>query len=803
LRKKLDAFVSDSDQRCRRGRPRRRGADILRRHRGSDEDGDDANDGDDRKRDDSELPFYALVLRVGMTLGLICVTFASMYRYMVPAGSWDPRLNFTGPADWDDDDDETMVRLTGGEARDRQKQQQQQQHHSILSKKVPNLLQQQADPLGLDRRGQATDSETKEKADPIIQTPPPLPRFTLSESSTYDAYALSARFRGSRPARSASKSSSELFWQSVRGLLREFSEQYGGKESARAILDRGLWSSGSASNRSAGMAGLERTACRVLRARRARASSATNRLPPFRMVFGGYSVTAGRGNYFAQSFPFVMEKQLHTLFHLLNLTLVVENHAIGGVPSFPYGWCMENFFGGDYADTISWDFSMNEAGGDPLGLEAYLRHALQLANAPKVFVKDTHLAEARRRLLERSFGDLDHVVIHTDPASQPFLRLPEQHRPIGFREWRKFGSPVGAPGQSLHHPAVKEHAFIAWLHTMHMLPSLQLVQAHLDGSYRLSCENYGQERVQTRLVLSPPSPNATAAGGNSSKPWRSIFFGEPSSTVGNPGSASWHMNPVHCRTSFEPIRLGDLSEIIVWGSTGEEIDIMLPKSNMFYNRGWVIDMSDKEKAAKRKLDFFGGMGFLDRKKAYYGLFTSGMLSLLLDYQPESVADGGAAAAAAHRRPLPREGDPARRWYRSVVLCQVNEKQDDPDACDMGRDVAVTVGGVVADATIIDASAALYLGKKLCLYVPVPPAANLTSRKRLLHEAMTAAQKQQQQNLRNHVLVPSDKQQGKVEPSTVVGLAVGVTVNNRHIMKASSACSISHVVWEQQPAATAR
>jgi hypothetical protein len=65
---------------------------------------------------------------------------------------------------------------------------------------------------------------------------------------------------------------------------------------------------------------------------------------------------------------------------------------------------------------------------------------------------------------------------------------------------------------------------------------------------------------------------------------------------------------------------------------------------------------------------------------------------------------------------------------------------------------------------------------------------------LLSEAATA---QRQQNLRNHILVPSDQQQAKVEASTI-GLAVGVTVNNQHILRASSACSISHVVWEQQP-----
>jgi hypothetical protein len=105
------------------------------------------------------------------------------------------------------------------------------------------------------------------------------------------------------PASTASASSA-LFWQSVDGILNQFAEQYGGVEPARSILDRGISSSGAASNRSDGtVAAAERTACRVLRARTGRASSgrtATSRRPPFRMVFGGYSVTAGRGNLFSE-----------------------------------------------------------------------------------------------------------------------------------------------------------------------------------------------------------------------------------------------------------------------------------------------------------------------------------------------------------------------------------------------------------------------------------------------------------------------------------------------------------------------
>ena len=68
-----------------------------------------------------------------------------------------------------------------------------------------------------------------------------------------------------------------------------------------------------------------------------------------------YSVTVGRGNYFSQSFPFVMQTKLEPLFNALKIELEVRNAAIGGVPSFPYGWCLENFWGLD-ADVVSWDY---------------------------------------------------------------------------------------------------------------------------------------------------------------------------------------------------------------------------------------------------------------------------------------------------------------------------------------------------------------------------------------------------------------------------------------------------------------
>lgn len=52
---------------------------------------------------------------------------------------------------------------------------------------------------------------------------------------------------------------------------------------------------------------------------------------------------------------------------------------------------------------MSWDYSMNEAGGIPEGLEAYLRQILWKTRhwsvPPMLLVKDTHMAAGRREVL--------------------------------------------------------------------------------------------------------------------------------------------------------------------------------------------------------------------------------------------------------------------------------------------------------------------------------------------------------------------------------------------------------------------
>jgi hypothetical protein len=229
---------------------------------------------------------------------------------------------------------------------------------------------------------------------------------------------------------------------------------------------------------------------------------------------------------------------------------------------------------------------MNEAGGVAEGLEAYLRHIMTLPYRPKLIVKDTHMAVKRRELLKRyvEIGAIhDPVVLHSDPAVKPFLDRKEAFRPIGFQNWRKFGSPPGAPGQALHHPAVKEHEMLGWLLAIHFLSALELVAASFDNTteatLQFTCPSQEEEQLarSTTYLLPPPvTVNATTM-----EEWSSIFFGVPQSAT-DPMTAlnrMWKMNPVYCRTTFDPIvdQVSSLTSIVVAGSVGEDLDPMLPK----------------------------------------------------------------------------------------------------------------------------------------------------------------------------------------------------------------------------------
>jgi hypothetical protein len=202
---------------------------------------------------------------------------------------------------------------------------------------------------------------------------------------------------------------------------------------------------------------------------------------------------------------------------------------------------------------------------------------------------------------------------------------------------------------------------------------------------------------------------------------------------------------------------------------------MLPKSNIFYNQGWVADMSENEKKAKHKLDRYGGLGFVDSKKAYYGLYASGALQLFIPLEK-----GGESLL------VPKAGDMASHFFQSIVVCEVNEKRI-AGACETAVDARYRIGGVNASAVQMDAAGSIFMGEKLCMYLSIPKAAKITTR------ALRTRQKGQQSLL--------DKTVDNLQLDDQFGVLLEINVVNLHLMRPNQACSVSHVVWEQTTLAT--
>eukprot|EP00986_Skeletonema_menzelii_P013133 scaffold7481_cov136-Skeletonema_menzelii.AAC.2 len=527
-------------------------------------------------------------------------------------------------------------------------------------------------------------------------------------------------------------------------IREDFYTRYGGKSEALDMLKRGLRTFESEKAAAKNMGSVRSIADRYLRSIirfEEKQSSSASHQAEFVMAFGGYSVTVGRGNHFEQSYPFVMEKILAPILALppLGVKLVVRNSAIGGIPSFPYGWCLPNFLGED-ADAVSWDYGMNEGNGAS-GLESYVRQALQMPKSPPMFIL-LDMKQPRLDLLQKyvNMGFLtDPVALGgRDAVNKKLLQLPEEDKPLGLQKWDEWGAPKGAPGQSPWHPKKMEHELMGWMMAMHMIDAVEaaLNVMEEDANWR---ENVLQRNLSLGGMLPAPVTNVGNTGA------LSILQGAPS----NDDSSKWHMNRVSCRTSFLPNMFGNLNSIIESGVTKDEDDMLQSREDSLFNGGWVMDVGKVERETKVKVQKYGGLGYIDMKTALYGIPSSGTLKLWLPYELSAT------------NPVQSTGDViAATYFNSVVICEVNEKRGDKE-CNMLSDLAYEVGNVAVEKAGVTQlkGVASYLKKDICVRLDIPKDAKLSTK------------------------------------GSDFGLPVAVTITRSDVTRENGACSISHVIWE--------
>jgi hypothetical protein len=387
----------------------------------------------------------------------------------------------------------------------------------------------------------------------------------------------------------------------ISSIMNEFYNRYGGEEASMAMLSRGIKEAATLvddNNIHKSLRSKHHTAERII--------LAMQNDKRFTMSFGGYSVTVGRGNYYNQSYPFVMERILKPVFQELDLELTVRNSAIGGIPSFPYGWCLGNFLGSD-SDVISWDYGMNEGNGAE-AFESYLRQSVSsLPKRPMMIVLDNKNPRinmmkqyAQKEIL------IDSIAVgRSEVVEKKFFELKEEDKPEGFRDWDTWGAPIGSPGQSSWHPKYKEHEMIGWMIAMHFLDVIKEAILMLESDM---VDIDKEKHSKLNLLPKPVSNVKTNEGPNSPN---QILYGIPLDDSDPDGL--WHMDPVSCRTSFLPNINGSLNDIVISGVAQNVGDDLQSRDDAQYSSGWVLDVGKVERETKRKGLKYGGFGYIDMK----------------------------------------------------------------------------------------------------------------------------------------------------------------------------------------------
>ena len=214
------------------------------------------------------------------------------------------------------------------------------------------------------------------------------PRFKHDETIMSDPWSIAETYLNNitNPSIKMKK-----FIKTASQLRDDFSSRYGGKNSAREVLKRGLYLFESDGN-GALSGNIAKLASRILRTQK--------KGEPFIISFAGTSATSGRGNFHNDSFPHVLEETLRGQFLQLGIELKVKNSAISDISSFPYGWCLKNFLGFD-ADVVSWDSSLSGRRESSEGFEAYLRNAITLNQSPMLIVREATSTTKRKQVIQR------------------------------------------------------------------------------------------------------------------------------------------------------------------------------------------------------------------------------------------------------------------------------------------------------------------------------------------------------------------------------------------------------------------
>lgn len=365
---------------------------------------------------------------------------------------------------------------------------------------------------------------------------------------------------------------------------------------------------------------------------------------------------------------------------------------------------------------------------------------------------------------------IDPIIINIDAAAEPFLDVHEDVLPPGLQEWFEFGAPNGAPGKVRSGRAtrlsVKQHQLVGWLIVMHFITAIELSATHIMGFDDSTSIDWLKKELNTKTVTLP-KPQAKYAELEST-----LMFGRPKDENLGINSTEWEMDEIHCMTTFEPITTGgQLDELIISGSSSNDIDLLLPRGPLLYNKNWVMDLGIE---AKQNANNFKRYNFDYRftKKAYYGIKPSGSLTMFVPLREKEGGGGLFGLKSIHRTKDPSE------VFGNLILCEVNDYIGEKQ-CNMENSMEYIVGGTNAKASYIKANGVSYQGKKICISLNVPTSAKWTTRKKLEKEMQDKGLRQKSRRKDEH------------------GISLKISVKDELLFWKDGPCSISHILWEQK------
>jgi hypothetical protein len=321
-------------------------------------------------------------------------------------------------------------------------------------------------------------------------------------------------------------------------------------------------------------------------------------------------------------------------------------------------------------------------------------------------------------------------VVDLQAAAEPFLTAKTQVRPVGFQQWNDFGGPPGAPGKTKFHLSEKQHELVGWMLAMHLLSALEW---SVLGNPAAS-------------VISAPMESAM---GLDSKRWSSLLAGVET-------DGKWTVPPIHCRTAHESILPSNLNGLVVGGTVGEDVDVLLPRGPMFYTNGWVLDMEPSRKKEKQLMQQWDNMGFSDWNMAYWGIKASGVLSMYIPLAKR------------------KSNKQISELIEILVVCgseQLNHEQE----CRLDSDVKFVLQGEETSAHLIESDAVSYQGKYNCVQVEIPALIKLSKRTR-------------------------DSKPSKrtmLEDSYNYGMGLDLQVVSERVAWDRGPCSVAHVIWQER------